>query len=60
MHAQQIVGDDLEQRIDHQTLLLHTAKTPEGRRAAMAELKRLHPMRSPEQIEAMERERGLR
>lgn len=53
-------GSTLEQRIDYQALLLHTAETPEQRRAAWAELTRLHAMRSPEQVEQMERERGLR
>jgi hypothetical protein len=53
-------GDDLERRIDHQALLLHTAPTPAERRAAWAELRRLHAMRSPERIDAMERERALR
>jgi len=52
--------DALEQRIDHQVLILHTATTPAERRAAWAELTRLHALRSPERISQMERERGLR
>lgn len=51
---------ELEEAIDKQTMLLHTAKTPEERRAAMAELQRLHPQRSKERIAQMERQRGLR
>lgn len=50
----------LEMRIDQQALLLHTCETPDERRAAWEELKRLHAMRSPQQIEALERARGLR
>jgi hypothetical protein len=51
---------DLENQINYQALLLHTAKTPEARRAACTLLSQLHAMRSPRQIEKMERERGLR
>ena len=51
---------DLEQRIDYQALLLHTAATPDERRSAWDELKRLHALRTPERIEEMERERGIR
>jgi hypothetical protein len=51
---------ELECRIDHQKLLLHTVKTPEERRAACDEMTRLIRMRSPGQVEQMERARGLR
>jgi len=51
---------DLENQIDYQALLLHTAKTTEARRAACALLSQLHAMRSPARVEQMERERGLR
>lgn len=47
---------DLERQIDHQTLLLHTVKTPDERRAACAELARLIAQRSPGRVEQMERE----
>lgn len=53
-------ADDLESRIDLQALLLHTAPTPDERRAAWDELTRLHAMRSPEKIQRMEEQRGLR
>lgn len=51
---------DLEQRIDYQALLLHTAATPDERRSAWEELKRLHALRTPERVAEMERERGIR
>lgn len=51
---------DLENQIDYQALLLHTAKTPEARRAACDLLSQLHAMRSPARVEQMEREKGLR
>lgn len=52
-------GSTLEGRIYHQAFLLHTAKTPHERRIAWNELRRLHAMRSPEQIASMEERRGL-
>lgn len=52
-------GSTLEERIDHQALLLHTAPTPEERRAAWEELKRLHAMRTPRRVRQMEDEAGL-
>jgi len=52
-------SSDLERRIDHQAMLLHTVLTPDERRTAWAELTRLHAMRSPERVAAMEAERGL-
>lgn len=52
--------DDLERQIDYQALLLHTAPTPNERRTAWEELRRLHALRSPERVEQMEREAGLR
>jgi len=61
MNAQSnVMADDLEQRIDYQALLLHTAATPDERRSAWEELKRLHAQRTPERVEEMERERGIR
>lgn len=51
---------ELERRIDFQAGLIATALTPAEQRSAWEELKRLHGMRSPERIEQMERERGLR
>jgi hypothetical protein len=55
-----IVPDDLENRIDHQAMLLHTAATPAERRAAWCELTRLHGMRSPARVEQLENAAGLR
>lgn len=52
-------GADLEQRIDYQALLLHTADTPEKRRAAWNELVRLHSLRSADRVEEMEKQQGL-
>jgi hypothetical protein len=51
---------DLERAIDFQHGLLVTALTPAEQTAAWDEMKRLIEQRSPEQVEAMERERGLR
>ena len=51
---------DLERQIDQQALILHTAEKREDRVAAMNELARLHALRSPEVVEEMEYERGLR
>lgn len=51
---------DLENQIYYQALLLHTAKTPEERRAACDLLAQLHSMRSPRRVEQMERAKGLR
>lgn len=55
-----LVPDELENRIDYQAMLLHTAETPDERRAAWSELTRLHAMRSPARIEQMESTAGLR
>lgn len=55
-----IQGDHLEESIDIQALLLHTAETPEARRYAWNELLRLRALRTQERIEEMEREQGLR
>lgn len=55
-----LVPDELENRIDYQAMLLHTAATQDERRAAWGELTRLHAMRSPARIEQMESEAGLR
>lgn len=53
-------GSTLEESIDFQALLLHTAETPEARRHAWNELLRLRAMRTAERIEEMECEQGLR
>lgn len=50
----------LEQCIDFQAGLMAIALTPEEQRAACAELTRLVNLRSPAQVERMERARGLR
>lgn len=50
--------EDLERRIDHETMLLHTVKTPEERRMVWETLKRLIAQRSPGQVARMEA--GLR
>jgi hypothetical protein len=46
---------DLERQIDFQAGLFATAMTPGEKESAWDELKRLHGMRSPEQVETMER-----
>lgn len=51
---------ELERAIDFQAGLLATALTPGEKESAWDELKRLHAQRSPEQVEQMERNRGLR
>lgn len=51
---------DLERQIDFQRGLLATAITTAEQTAAWEEMKRLIAQRSPERIEQMERERGLR
>lgn len=51
---------DLERAIDGAVLRLHTSPTVEERREAWADLVRLHAMRTPETVERMEIERGLR
>lgn len=51
---------ELERRIAFQAGLLATAITPDEKLSAWEELKNLVAQRSPERIEAMERERGLR
>lgn len=50
---------DLERRIDVAALMLHTAPTPDERRAAWAVLKDLVAQRSPQRVAEMEAERGL-
>lgn len=51
---------ELERQIEFQHGLLVTALTPAEQTAAWDEMKRLIEQRSPEQVEQMERERGLR
>jgi hypothetical protein len=51
---------ELERRIDFQAGLIATALTPDELRAAWLELTRLHALRSPEQVERMERDIGIR
>jgi hypothetical protein len=50
---------DLEFRIDAAALRLHTAPTPDERKTAWAELRRLHALRTPERVAQMEIQRGL-
>lgn len=51
---------ELERQIEFQRGLLVTALTPAEQTAAWDEMKRLIEQRSPEQVEQMERARGLR
>jgi very-short-patch-repair endonuclease len=51
---------ELERQIDYQTLLLHSSPDRDVRVAACEELKRLVARRSPERIEAMEANMGIR
>jgi hypothetical protein len=51
---------ELEDRIDLAALHLHTAPTPDERRAAWETLKHLVAQRTPRRVEEMERARGLR
>ena len=51
---------ELERRIEFQQGLLATAITPDEQRSAWEEFKRLVNSRSPEQVERMEREIGVR
>lgn len=50
----------LERQIETAVLRCSTATNPKDRRYWWDELKRLHALRSPEQIERMERERWLK
>jgi hypothetical protein len=56
----QAVDAELEQRIELQAALLREDRSPDENRATWLELTRLHAMRSPEQVEQMERDQGLR
>lgn len=56
----QCADAELERLIDFQAGLLATALTPAEQTSAWDELKRLHAMRSPEQVEQMERGIGIR
>lgn len=51
---------ELERQIDFQCGLVATAITREEKVTAVEELKRLISLRSPAQVERMERNRGLR
>lgn len=51
---------DLERRIEQARLRYLGCRTPAQRRKVWDELTRLIAQRSPEQIERMERDRGLR
>lgn len=54
-------GDaELERQINHQAELLRQDRSPDENRATWLELTRLHALRSREQVEQMERARGLR
>lgn len=54
------IDAELERQIDQQAELMHSARSTDAQRSAWLELVRLHGMRSPERIEQMERECGLR
>jgi len=58
--ALSLVQDELENRIDHQAMLLHAAATPDERRTAWSELTRLHGLRSAKRVEQLEAAAGLR
>jgi hypothetical protein len=60
MKTEPFVELNLESQIDWQAHVLATATTPEDRAAAWNRLQQLIAMRTPEQVESMERERGLR
>lgn len=55
MSAEPISADEeLERRIDHEAMLLHTVQTPEERRMVWKTLKSLIAQRSPARIAEME------
>jgi hypothetical protein len=54
------VDAELERLIDFEAGLLAIAQTPAEQTSAWDQLKRLVAQRSPERIEQMEREQGLR
>jgi hypothetical protein len=55
MNPEAISADEeLERRIDHETMLLHTVETPEERRMVWHTLKQLIAQRSPAQVARME------
>jgi hypothetical protein len=56
----EVIELDLETRIDDAAFLLACAATPAARRDAWAQLKSLVGQRTPERVEQMEIERGLR
>ena len=56
----QSADDELERRIDFEAGLLAIAQTPAEQTSAWQELQRLVAQRSPERVEQMEREMGLR
>jgi hypothetical protein len=51
---------DLETRINHYVMLMHSAATSEERRAAQEEVRRLHALRSTDRVADMERAQRLR
>lgn len=51
---------DLERQIAFQAGLIATALTRDEQLAAQDEVRRLHALRSPRQVERMEREIGIR
>lgn len=59
MNTNPFVELDLESQIDWNAHRLHTALTPEERRSAWERLKTLHGMRTPEQVDELERARGI-
>jgi hypothetical protein len=55
MNAEAISADEeLERRIDHEAMLLHTVQTPDERRMVWETLKALVAQRSPSQVARME------
>jgi hypothetical protein len=54
------VDAELERRIEQQRALLREDRSPDENRATWLEITRLHALRSPAQVERMERARGLR
>ena len=55
MNAEALPTDEeLERRIDHEAMLLHTVQTPEERRMVWDTLKALIAQRTPAQIARME------
>lgn len=55
MNAEALPSDEeLERRIEHEAMLLHTVQTPAERRMVWETLKALVAQRSPQQVARME------